>query len=93
MNKFQTVLNRTFKHEKYGKYVVLRKSKNKTIHGSDLYVIKFLNSGNEKEYIKTKIINKSVSDTPTKTNPKENLIGEKIKTIIDVIILEYDKKH
>jgi len=26
MNKFQTVLNRTFKHEKYGKYVVLTKN-------------------------------------------------------------------
>ena len=50
MNKFQTVLNRTFNHEKYGKYVVLRKSKNKTIHGSDLYVIKFLNRTCKKKY-------------------------------------------
>ena len=70
MKKFQTILNKTFEHKKYGKYKVLRKSKNKTIHNTDLYVIRFLNTGNEKEFIKTKILNRSVYDKIIKTKDK-----------------------
>jgi hypothetical protein len=85
-NFSQDIVNKTFTHKVYGEYTVLRKSNNVTIHNTPMYVIKFLNTGVEKEYIKTKIINNTVSDKPIK--PKNKMIGKTVKVIIDVTIVD-----